>query len=134
MIKKSLRNILMAGSLTALTACGGGGGGAGGAVGDFVEQDLSNLNGATQIVSEWSNLLSSFNGSYSDVNSASLMSVLTNPDQEDITLANTLLNQLDQAETLWAQTETLLAGKTIQKNLTYTMAMGIKKHMRPCYI
>ena len=117
----------MAGSLTALTACGGGGGGAGGAVGDFVEQDLSNLNGATQIVSEWSNLLSSFNGSYSDVNSASLMSVLTNPDQEDITLANTLLNQLDQAETLWAQTETLLAGKNDSEKFDIYNGDGYKK-------
>ena len=89
-----LRNILMAGSLSALTACGGGGGGgAPGAVNDFVQQDLSNLSGSSSIVSNYSNLLSTFQATISGGDFGALQAVITGPDAEDISTANELLSQ-----------------------------------------
>ena len=101
-----LRNTLLTSSLVIFTSCGGG---PQDMVSDFIEQDLSRLSETSLIVTDWSNLLLSFNSLYSDVNSARLMSVLTKPDAEDKILAMALLNQLSQAESIWEETESVLA-------------------------
>ena len=96
---KKLKNTLLAlSSALALTACGGGGsGGAGGAVGDFINEDLSTLSGSGSIVSSYSSLLSSFQATISGGEYGALQAVITGPDAEDISTANTLLGQLQQA-------------------------------------
>ena len=105
-----LKNLLLSGAMaTTLTACGGGGGGSGaGAVNDFVQGDLSNLSGSSSIVSSYSNLLSTFQSTISGGDFSALQAVITGPDAEDISTAKTLLGQLNQAEDLWAQSETLI--------------------------
>ena len=113
-MKTRLRNLILAGSMTALTACGGGGGGGGapGVVNDFVQNDLSNLSGSASLVSSYSNLLSNFNTTISSGDISSIQAILTGPDAEDIAKANTLLTQLSTAESLWAQTEDLIANQS----------------------
>ena len=107
---KKLKNTLLAlSSALALTACGGGGGGSGvGAVKDFVNNDLSNLSGSTSIVSDYSNLLATFNSTIEGGDFGSFEAVITGPDAEDKATANTLLTQLQQAEDLWLQSEALI--------------------------
>jgi len=104
-----IRNLLLAGSLTALTACGGGGGGgAVGTVSNFVQNDLTNLNGSESLISDYSALLSSFNSEISSGDISKIQAILTGPTSEDQAKANTLLSMLGEAETLWAQTEDLI--------------------------
>ncbi len=132
----------MAGSLSALTACGGGGGGgAPSAVNDFVQQDLSNLSGSSSIVSNYSNLLSTFQATISGGDFGALQAVITGPDAEDISTANQLLSQLTQAETLWAQAETLIAGQSNKDKYkiynsdsykeAYAAMIYLKNHVKP---
>ena len=110
-IPNKLRKAFLATSASLiLTACGGGGG-APGAVNDFVGGDLSNLSGTSSIVSRWTSVLSSFQATNSSTSMANLMSVLTDPDAEDRATANSLLTQLATAESLWAETENLIASK-----------------------
>ena len=113
MINAKLRKILLSTALaTTLSACGGGGGGSGaGVVNDFVQGDLSNLSGSQSIVSSYSSLLSNFQSTISNGDYSSLQAVLTGPDADDIETANTLLSMLNQAETLWSQTEDLISSK-----------------------
>ena len=90
--KNRLKNLLLAGSLVGLTACGGGGGGAGGAISNFVEEDLSSLTGSETIINSYSSLLSGFNSTISSGNFASLSAIMTGPKDEDISKANDLLS------------------------------------------
>ena len=114
-IKSKAKNTILAGlaGLT-LTACGGGGGG-GGAVStvtNFIQNDLSNLSGSESIVSGYSSLISNFNGTISSGDISSIQAILTGPDADDISKANTLLTQLSTAETLWLQTEELITNQS----------------------
>ena len=135
---KKLKNTLLAlSSALALTACGGGGsGGAGGAVGDFINEDLSNLAGSSSIVSSYSSLLSTFQATISGGEYGALQAVITGPDAEDIETANTLLGQLQQAEALWAQSETLIANQSnvdkykIYNSSSYKEAYAAMKYLR----
>jgi hypothetical protein len=113
-MKTRFRNLLLAGSMTALTACGGGGGGGGavGTVSNFVQNDLTNLSGSESIVSSYSSLLSNFNTTISSGDISSIQAILTGPDDNDIAKANTLLTQLSTAESLWAQTEDLIGNQS----------------------
>ena len=104
---------------TTLTACGGGGGGGAiGVVKDFVQEDLTNLVGSESIISSYSNLLSGFSSTISSGNFASLSSLVTDPNDEDISKANSLLSMLDQAETLWSQTLTLIDSQDADTKLS----------------
>ena len=109
-LKSKLKNTLLAGLAgLSLTACGGGGGGgAVGVVNDFVE-DLSNLDGSSGLVSSYSNLLSDFQSVVSSGDISAIQGVITGPDADDISQANTLLTQLQTAKNLWDQTEELIA-------------------------
>ena len=138
-----LRNLLLSGAMaTTLTACGGGGGGSGvGAVNDFVQGDLSNLSGSSSIVSSYSSLLSTFQSTISGGDYGALQAVITGPDAEDISTANTLLGQLQQAEALWAQSETLIASQNnadkykIYNSASYKEAYAamiyLRDHVKP---
>ena len=140
-----LKNTALATILsTTLTACGGGGGGGGGAVGtvsNFVQQDLSSLSGSADIVSSYSNLLSSFQTTISNGDYSALQAVITGPNSDDINTANILLAQLDQAETLWAQTQDLIDNQpdsdkyTIYNSDSYKEAYAaiiyLKDHVKP---
>ena len=142
-IPNKLRKAFLATSASLiLTACGGGGsGGAPGAVSNFVDGDLSSLSGASSIVSNWSRVLSSFQATNSSTNMASLMSVLTGPDAEDKATANSLLSQLATAESLWAETETLIASKSDSEKFgiyngddykqAYAAMIYLKDHVKP---
>ena len=135
---KKLKNTLLAlSSALALTACGGGGGGSGaGAVNDFVQNDLSNLSGSSSIVSSYSSLLSTFQSTISGGDFGALQAVITGPDAEDISTANTLLGQLNQAEALWAQSETLIASQSntdkykIYNSASYKEAYAAMTYLR----
>jgi subtilisin family serine protease len=109
-LKSKLKNTLLAGLAgLSLTACGGGGGGgAVGVVNDFVE-DLSSLSGSASLVSSYSNLLSDFQSVVSSGDISAIQGVITGPDADDISQANTLLTQLQTAKNLWDQTEELIA-------------------------
>jgi len=143
MINAKLRKILLSTALaTTLSACGGGGGGSGaGVVNDFVQGDLSNLSGSSSIVSSYSSLLSNFQSTISSGNYSSLQAVLTGPDADDIETANTLLSMLNQAETLWSQTEDLISSKddstkyTIYNSNSYKEAYAamiyLRDHVKP---
>ena len=137
-----LRNLLLSGAMaTTLTACGGGGSGAGGAIQEFVEDDLSNLVGSESIISSYSNLLSGFNSTISSGNFASLSAVMTQPDEADISKANTLLTMLDQAEALWLQTQTLIESQDADTKLSiynsddyknaHAALLYLKNHVKP---
>ena len=110
-IRSKVKNTVLAGlaGLT-LTACGGGGGGggAGGDVGNFIDNDLSNLSGSASLVSSYSTLLSDFQSVVSSGDISAIQGVITGPDENDIAQANTLLSQLATAQTLWDQTEDLI--------------------------
>ena len=143
MINAKLRKVLLSTALaTTLAGCGGGGGGSGaGTVNDFVQGDLSNLSGSSSIVSSYSSLLSTFQSTISSGNYSSLQAVLTGPDADDIATANTLLTMLGQAETLWTQTEELIASKddstkyTIYNSNSYKEAYAamiyLRDHVKP---
>ena len=110
-LKSKVKNTVLAGlaGLT-LTACGGGGGGgATGPINDFVNDDLSNLSGSASLVSSYSNLLSDFQSVISSGDISAIQGVITGPDENDISQANTLLTQLQTAKTLWDQTEDLIS-------------------------
>ena len=105
------KNILISSVLSlSLTACGGGGGGgtAVNTISNFIEEDLSNLNGSELIISDYSNLISNFQNIVSEGQYSSLSAVVTGPNSEDIKKANNLLNILNQTEQLWLQTEDLI--------------------------
>ena len=136
-----LKNLLLAGSLVGLTACGGGGGGAGGAISNFVEEDLSNLTGSETIINSYSSLLSGFNSTISSGNFASLSAIMTGPKDEDISKANDLLTMLNQAETLWDQTLTLIESQDADTKLSiynsddyknaHAALLYLKNHVKP---
>ena len=82
---RSLKNTALATILaTTLTACGGGGGGGpAGDINNFVQEDLSNLNGSASLVSSYSNLLTDFNSVVSGGNfSAFQTSILDSSPQK----------------------------------------------------
>ena len=110
-IRSKVKNTVLAGlaGLT-LTACGGGGGGGGavGDVGNFINNDLTNLSGSASLVSSYSTLLSDFQSVVSSGDISAIQGVITGPDENDIAQANTLLAQLATAQTLWDQTEDLI--------------------------
>ena len=138
-----LRNILLSGAMaTTLTACGGGGGGgAVSTVSNFIQNDVSNLSGSNTIVSSYSSLLSNFNTTIAGGDFGGLQAVITGPDDEDISTANTLLSQLQTAETLWANTETLIAQQSdadkykIYNSASYKEAYAamvyLRDHVKP---
>ena len=104
-----LKNLLLAGSMTALTACGGGGGGAGGAVGtisNWVNNDLTQLDNT--YVTQWTDLIELANARISD--EANAEAILSDPTDQDMAKANELIAMISRAETLWTQTLTNLDG------------------------
>ncbi|WP_435163754.1 S8 family peptidase [Candidatus Pelagibacter bacterium nBUS_25] len=125
-----------------LTACGGGSGT--NIVNNFFQNDLSNLSGSNSIVSSYSNLLSTFQATISGGEYSTLQAVITGPDAEDISTANTLLEQLQQAESLWAQSETLIANQSnidkykIYNSSSYKEAYAamiyLRDHVKPIII
>ena len=62
MASKKLKNLLLAGSLVGLTACGGGGGGGGavGSINNFIENTVSTLDGSQAVVSQHTSTLTNF--------------------------------------------------------------------------
>ena len=143
MLKNKLKNTVLAGlaGLT-LTACGGGGGGGPvNDVGNFVENDLTNLNGSASLVSSYSSLLSDFQSVISNGDISAIQGIITGPDQQDIEQANTLLTQLATAESLWAQTEELISLQddgdkyTIYNSDSFKQAhaamLYLKNHVKP---
>jgi len=142
-LKSKVKNTILAGlaGLT-LTACGGGGGGGAIAVvEDFVQEDLTNLVGSESIINSYSNLLSGFSSTISSGNFASLSSLVTDPNDEDISKANSLLSMLDQAETLWTQTLTLIDSQDADTKLSiyssddyknaHASLLYLKNHVKP---
>ena len=119
-----------------LTACGGGGGGGTNIVNNFVQNDLSNLSGSSSIVSSYTNLLSTFQATISGGEYGALQAVITGPDADDILTANNLLEQLQQAEALWSQSETLIDSQsdtkkyTIYNSSSYKEAYAAMKYLR----
>ncbi len=110
-LKSKVKNTVLAGLAGfTLTACGGGGGGgATGPINDFVNDDLSNLSGSASLVSSYSTLLTDFQSVISSGDISAIQGVITGPDENDISQANTLLTQLATAEALWNQTEDLIS-------------------------
>ena len=142
-LKNKLKNTVLAGlaGLT-LTACGGGGGGGPvNDVGNFVENDLTNLNGSASLVSSYSSLLSDFQSVISNGDISAIQGIITGPDEQDIEQANTLLTQLATAESLWAQTEELISLQddgdkyTIYNSDSFKQAhaamLYLKNHVKP---
>ena len=108
-MKNPIKKLLMATALcTSLSACGGGGG-AGGAVGtvqNWVNEDLSNLSGATSNINYWNNILQDYLSS--TCSSASVQSILTGPSEEDRAKAQTLLTILQQANEAWENSNSII--------------------------
>jgi len=128
-IRSKVKNTVLAGlaGLT-LTACGGGGGGGATApINDFVSEDLSNLSGSASLVSSYSNLLSDFQSVVSSGDISAIQGVITGPDQADIDQANTLLTQLQTAQTLWEQTEQLIDAQTDSEKYTIYNSNSFKE-------
>jgi len=129
-IRSKVKNTVLAGlaGLT-LTACGGGGGGGGATapINDFVSEDLSNLSGSASLVSSYSNLLSDFQSVVSSGDISAIQGVITGPDQADIDQANTLLTQLQTAQTLWEQTEQLIDAQTDSEKYTIYNSNSFKE-------
>ena len=140
---RSLKNTALATILAStLTACGGGGGGGpAGDINNFVQEDLSNLNGSASLVSSYSNLLTDFNSVVSGGNFSAIQGVLTGPNADDINKANQLLTMLSTAESLWTQTEALIENQAdsdkykIYKSDSYKNAYAsllyLKNHVKP---
>ena len=127
---------------TTLTACGGGGsGGAVGTVTNFVTEDLSNLAGSESIINSYSSLLSGFNSTISSGNFTNLSAIITGPNEQDISKANNLLTMLNQAETLWSQTLTLIESQDADTKLeiynsddyknAHAALLYLKNHVKP---
>ena len=127
---------------TTLTACGGGGGGGAiGIVDNFVQDDLTNLVGSESIINSYSSLLTGFNSTISSGNFASLSALVTDPTDEDISKANTLLSILEQAETLWTQTLNLIESQDADTKLSiynsddyknaHAALLYLKNHVKP---
>ena len=127
---------------TTLTACGGGGGGGAiGIVDNFVQDDLTNLVGSESIINSYSSLLTGFNSTISSGNFASLSALVTDPTDEDISKANTLLSMLEQAETLWTQTLNLIESQDADTKLSiynsddyknaHAALLYLKNHVKP---
>ena len=125
-----------------LSACGGGsGGGAVTAVTNFVEKDLSNLSGSSNIVSNFSNLLLNFNSTISNGNFGSLQAVITGPDENDKSMAHALLAQLSQAESLWSESEQLISDQSDSDKFriynsnsykeSYAAIIYLRDHVKP---
>ncbi len=136
------KNTILAGLAgLSLTACGGGGGSGAGAVNDFVQNDLSNLSGSSSIVSSYSSLLSSFQSTISGGNYSTIQAILTGPNADDIATANTLLSQLNEAETLWSATEDLISQQNDSDKYTiynsnsykeaYAAMLYLKNYVKP---
>ena len=122
--------------------CGGGGsGGAVGTVTDFVTEDLSNLAGSESIINSYSSLLSGFNSTISSGNFTNLSAIITGPNEQDISKANNLLTMLNQAETLWSQTLTLIESQDADTKLSiynsddyknaHAALLYLKNHVKP---
>ena len=61
MANSKFKNLLLAGSLVGLTACGGGGGGgAVGSINNFIENTVSTLDGSQAVVSQHTSTLTEF--------------------------------------------------------------------------
>ena len=129
-------------SALTLTACGGGGGsGAVGTINDFVDEDLSNLAGSESIINSYSSLLSGFNSTISSGNFTNLSAIITGPNEQDISKANDLLTMLNQAETLWSQTLTLIESQDADTKLeiynsddyknAHAALLYLKNHVKP---
>ena len=142
-IRSKVKNTVLAGlaGLT-LTACGGGGGGgAVSTVSNFINNDVTNLDGSASIVSSYSSLISGFQSTISSGDISAIQGVITGPDENDIAQANTLLTQLSSAETLWAQTEDLIASQSDADKYTiynsdsykeaYAAMVYLKEHVKP---
>ena len=92
-----------------LSGCGGGGGGSVvNKISNFIEEDLTNLDGSELIISDYSNLINNFQNIISEGQYSSLSAIITGPDSDDIKKANNLLNILNQTEQLWLQTDDLI--------------------------
>jgi len=128
-IKSKLKNTVLAGLAgLSLTACGGGGGGgAVGTVGDFIENDLTNLSGSATLVSSYSTLLSDFQSVISSGDISAIQGVITGPDATDIAQANTLLTQLETAQALWNQTEDLINNQSDSEKYTIYNSESFKE-------
>ncbi len=143
MASNKFKNLLLAGSLVGLTACGGGGGGGGavGTVSNFINDDISSLSGSADIISNSNSLISNFNNIVSNGDFSGLSAVLTGPNAEDRNTANTLLSQLDQAVSIWEQTETLISQQddATQYQIynsdsykeAYAALLYLKNHVKP---
>lgn len=128
-IRSKVKNTVLVGlaGLT-LTACGGGGGGgAVNDVGNFVDNDLTNLSGSASLVTSYSNLLSDFQSVVSSGDISAIQGVITGPDQADIDQANSLLTQLETAKTLWDQTEQLIEAQTDSEKYTIYNSNSFKQ-------
>ena len=108
---------------------------------NFVEEDLSSLTGSETIINSYSSLLSGFNSTISSGNFASLSAIMTGPKDEDISKANDLLSMLNQAETLWDQTLTLIESQDADTKLSiynsddyknaHAALLYLKNHVKP---
>ena len=106
---------------TTLTACGGGGGGGGavGTVSNFIQNDLADLSGAGDIVSENANLVGNFYAKVENGDFGSFKAVITGPTAEDISTANSFLIDLNTAIDNWNKAEKLISEQS--DSVKYTM-------------
>jgi len=126
-MNKNIRNLLLTSAMSLLlTNCGGGGGGAVNTVNNFVDNIVSELEGSEGIVSSYRDTLGSFNSIISGGDLGSLQAVFTNPNSKDIQKAAQFLNIVNEAETLWAQTEALIDSKSNQQKYTIYNSQSYK--------
>ena len=142
-MKKSwLKNTALATVLaTTLTACGGGGGGPAGPINDFVNNDLTNLNGSQTLITQYSDLLTSFQSVVSNGNYSNLSSLIDGPNNDDISKAGLLLEMLTTAEALWSDTEQLINNQSDNNKFTiynsdsfknaYASILYLKNYVKP---
>ena len=93
-----------------LSNCGGGGGAA---VQNFVDNVVSELDGSSVLVNSYYNNISNLNSVLSNI--GSIQSVFTNPNSKDIDNAKVLKQIVNNAETLWAQSTTLIDQQSAKK-------------------
>ena len=96
--------------LPLLSNCGGGGGAA---VQNFVDNVVSELDGSSVLVNSYYNNISNLNSVLSNI--GSIQSVFTNPNSKDIDNAKVLKQIVNNAETLWAQSTTLIDQQSAKK-------------------
>ena len=96
--------------LPLLSNCGGGGGAA---VQNFVDNVVSELDGSSILVNSYYNNISNLNSVLSNI--GSIQSVFTNPNSKDIDNAKALKQIVNNAETLWAQSTTLIDQQSAKK-------------------